>query len=418
MDYVKDEFGNIIGYKGDDLSQQQAKLSGIPQGQVPAQGQQVQVAQPEAVPTVKNNLFAKPQQNFTIPGLTPDQVASMTYTDKELEAGHQLVGERAKVQPQAVGLAEHGGIAGQNGQATRYNPQPRPQITNMDELASAMGYTSPEEEARLRKASVNNQRILAVADALRHIGNIANTVNYAPAQRFNQPWAEQQARYEHGKAQRDAANARYLSYQRQKADQERAERKLDAQIKKQDKDAERAERMNEAKIARIQQQNAKDEAWSKYYGVLAHNLEEGWPLEKAKKEAEIALKKEQTRLTSIKADNGGKLPSSGGSGGSRRRGGKARAGQGGGKYWIDVPGENGNTQRIYYPNKTMWQQGIEQYSDGSDRYQEVEKGKDALGRPQMQKVKTPYEQRSKNIREGKTYVRRGGNGKGKKKVNW
>lgn len=33
MDYVKDEFGNIIGYKGDDLSQQQAKLAGIPQGQ-------------------------------------------------------------------------------------------------------------------------------------------------------------------------------------------------------------------------------------------------------------------------------------------------------------------------------------------------------------------------------------------------
>ena len=109
--------------------------------------------------------------------------------------------------------------------------------------------------------------------------------------------------------------------------------------------------MNEAKIARIQQQNAKDEAWSKYYGILAHNLEEGWPLEKAKKEAEIALKKEQTRLTSIKADQGGFAPKKGSSGG------RARSGKSGGKYWVDD--EDG--VRHYYDHKTMFEVGARQY---------------------------------------------------------
>jgi len=89
----------------------------------------------------------------------------------------------------------------------------------MDDLVNAM-YTSPQEEERMRRASVANQRILAVGDALRHIGNIANTINYAPAQQLNSPVLEEEARYKQGKALRDKANLTYLNYQQAKAIQD------------------------------------------------------------------------------------------------------------------------------------------------------------------------------------------------------
>jgi hypothetical protein len=91
-------------------------------------------------------------------------------------------------------------------------------------------YTSPQEEERLRKANVMNQRILAIGDAVRHIGNIANTVNWAPAQQFNSPIQEEQARYEKGKAFRDRANQQYYTYQQQKAAQDAAQRKWEQQF--------------------------------------------------------------------------------------------------------------------------------------------------------------------------------------------
>ena len=98
----------------------------------------------------------------------------------------------------------------------------------MDYLNSL--YTSPQEEERLRKANVMNQRILAIGDAIRHIGNIANTVNWAPAQQFNSPVQEEQARYEKGKAFRDRANQQYYTYQQQKAAQDAAQRKWEQQF--------------------------------------------------------------------------------------------------------------------------------------------------------------------------------------------
>lgn len=100
------------------------------------------------------------------------------------------------------------------------NQQPQTQIASMDDLARAMGYTSPQEEEKIRRASLTNQKIMAVTDALRHIGNIANTVHYAPAQQFNNPVLEEEARYQKGKALRDKANYTYLNYQQQKAIQD------------------------------------------------------------------------------------------------------------------------------------------------------------------------------------------------------
>jgi len=91
-------------------------------------------------------------------------------------------------------------------------------------------YTSPAKEESLRRASIANRKILAVTDALRHIGNIYNTARGASPQTFNSPVVEEEARYERGKALRDAANAKYYSYQQAKAAQDAAQRKWEQQM--------------------------------------------------------------------------------------------------------------------------------------------------------------------------------------------
>lgn len=113
-------------------------------------------------------------------------------------------------------------------------------------------YTSPEQEEKLRKASVTNQRIMAVADALRHIGNIYNTVNYAPAQQLNSPVQEEQSRYEKGKAVRDAANMRYYSYQQAKAAQDAKQKQWEADYGLKMADAARKAGYTEAQIKNMQ----------------------------------------------------------------------------------------------------------------------------------------------------------------------
>lgn len=107
---------------------------------------------------------------------------------------------------------------------------PTSPTSGMDAVIANM-YTSPEQEEKMRRASVANQRILAIGDALRHIGNIYHTVNYAPSQQFNSPVQEEYDRYQKGKAVRDAANARYLGYQQAKAAQDAKAKQWEMQFK-------------------------------------------------------------------------------------------------------------------------------------------------------------------------------------------
>ena len=94
----------------------------------------------------------------------------------------------------------------------------------------ALLYTSPEQEERLRKASVQRQRIYAIGDALRHIGNIYNTVNGAPSQKFNSPVEEERRRYLQEKAIRDQNNYKYMTYQQAKAAQEAKQKQFETQL--------------------------------------------------------------------------------------------------------------------------------------------------------------------------------------------
>ena len=244
--------------------------------------------------------------------------------------------------------------------------------SGMNAVLASM-YTSPQEEERLRKASVANQRLLAITDALRHVGNIAHTVNYAPSQKFNTPVMEEYERYQKGKALRDAANLRYMTYQQQRAAQDRATAKMEMEFKLKQADDARKERLNDARISRYNAQNAKDGANQAYWETRARLQEEGWPLDKAIKEARKAQIEAQTRLTTVKANQGGFAPRRSGGGGGK-----------GGTYW-DYD-EEGNIH--YYPNKTMWEQGVESHSRGQQQQEEF-KTIDGYGEQKVTYKKRP-----------------------------
>jgi hypothetical protein len=312
MPYEKDIYGNVIGTGGDDTSLQNEKMAGYP-------GYNLFDKQREAAVLTQGEIESK--TGVSLGGAPVVNTAPMGSQIANYVQGNGGMPQDLSSRPKVLGadkndediLRARAGLPKSNASAggvvspatPRYTP-----ITSTEQLAAAMGYTSPQEEERLRKASVTNQRIMAIGDALRHIGNIANTVRYAPSQQFNSPVTDEIARYERGKALRDRANAALLTYQQQKAAQERAERKLDAQIKKQEDDAARNDRIADARISRYNAQNSKDKASQAYWETRARLQEEGWPLEKAIKEARKAQIDAQTELAKVKTANGGSVPRS------------------------------------------------------------------------------------------------------------
>jgi hypothetical protein len=144
-----------------------------------------------------------------------------------------------------------------NGNTRSINPNS--ETEGIDYLASML--TTPEQEEKMRKASVANQRILAIGDALRHIGNIYNTVNYAPSQQFTNPVVEEEQRYQKGKALRDAANLKYYTYQQQRAAQEQKARQWEADYQLKMADAARKAGYTEAQIKNMQDRLAQQKAY-------------------------------------------------------------------------------------------------------------------------------------------------------------
>lgn len=158
---------------------------------------------------------------------------------------------------------------------TTQNTQVQQPITSTEDLARAMGYTSPEEEEKMRKASVANQRIMAVADALRQIGNIYNTVHYAPSQQFNSPVEMERQRYQQAKALRDRANQTYISYQQAKEQQEAKQRQWEADYGLKVADAARKAGYTEAQIKNMQDRLAQQKAYQEgQLGLNRGRLEE------------------------------------------------------------------------------------------------------------------------------------------------
>lgn len=84
-------------------------------------------------------------------------------------------------------------------------------------------YTSPEDEERFLKSSLNKRRLLAITDVLRHIGNLYNVSKGAVPQQFNSPVDDEKNEYLREKSLRDANNEKYYSYKRMKDNQDAAQ---------------------------------------------------------------------------------------------------------------------------------------------------------------------------------------------------
>lgn len=172
------------------------------------------------------NLFATPKLTKPVAVFDPTKTVEQNMAGQDSPSVSNMASAyqtpQAKLQMQQVNVP----------QTPVEKPQPTVDPTSstsgIDLLASQI--TTPEDEEKMRKASVMNQRILAVGDALRHIGNIYHTANGAPAQQFNNPVNEEYTRYQQGKAMRDKANQVYLTYRQQKALQDARAKQLENEL--------------------------------------------------------------------------------------------------------------------------------------------------------------------------------------------
>ena len=152
--------------------------------------------------------------------------------------------------------------------------------SSTDGLDSVLGhFTSPQEEEKYRKASVARQRIMAVGDALRHIGNIYHTTRYAPSQKFNMPAEAERQRYLQEKSLRDQANQRIISYQQAKAAIDQKARQWEADYELKVADAARKAGATEAQIKNMQDKLAEQHRMND----LTHGLNKdrlAWQIER------------------------------------------------------------------------------------------------------------------------------------------
>lgn len=189
------------------------------------------------------------------------------------------------------------------------------------------GETDEEYDERMTR---NNMRIATLADAIRHMGNIYNTMKGGPSQQFNSPAAMYEQQMQQRKAERKAkaaavAESMYkdalLNMKRDEAAADRAYKNLALGIRG------KAQELAEGKF---EHQKGKDE----------HNAKLA--------DDKFAYKKEQDKIKNDQNNQriaiSAKRAAKSGSG----RGGKAS----GGKYWFED--KNGNIR--YQPNKTMYEQ--------------------------------------------------------------
>lgn len=339
----------------------------------------------------KNYPGTQPQQPMPQPDFQSDKAANYPSA-----MGAETTVDAPQLMPQTA--AQGAGVAGgqpANVQQTvvrQTSAQKKIPSIDANDPASGMDaisqmYTSPEQEEKLRRASLNNQRIMAVADALRNIGNIYHTTKYAPAQQFNSPVQEEQARYEKGKAVRDAANMKYYTYQQAKAAQDTKQRQWEADYELRMADAARKAGYTEAQIKNMQDRLAQQKAYQDANLALGQRRADD---SKAYNDARLKQQaKYQNTMAGIAARNA--------STNERRATAYEKKLNGGGSGIsgvapLDTPKGQINPNSRNYSNQLLQmfdyakQQGFVQESDVSKRLRELGFGKDQSDNVKRQMV--------------------------------
>ena len=182
------------------------------------------------------------------------------------------------------------------------------------------------EEDYDRRMTTNRERILALGDAMRHIGNIVNTGKGAPSQQFNDPISQEEGRYQQRKAERqrkdalDAENARKAAEMGLKEKAYEADRQYKLFLVGMKNDA---AGLNRDKFEYRQGKDARDFEEKKRHNLVS--------------EGQGA---QRIGISQYNATHKG-------SGKSGKSGSGSSA-----KYWF----EDKNGKMHYQPNKTMWEQ--------------------------------------------------------------
>ena len=189
------------------------------------------------------------------------------------------------------------------------------------------------EEDYDRRMTTNRERLLALGDAMRHIGNIVNTGKGAPSQQFNDPISQEEKKYHQRKAERqlDAENARKTAELglKEKAAEANRQYKLFLMGMKND-----AAGLNRDKFEYQKGKNDRDFEYRQ--GKDARDFEE-------KKRHNLVSEGQGDQRIGISRYNATHK----GSGKSGKSGSGSSA-----KYWF----EDKNGKMHYQPNKTMWEQ--------------------------------------------------------------
>lgn len=188
-----------------------------------------------------------------------------------------------------------------------------------------------------RRMTTNRERLLALGDAMRHIGNIVNTGKGAPSQQFNEPISLEEGRYQQRKAERqrkaaaDAENARNAAEMGLKEKAAEADRQYKLFLMDMKNDA---AGLNRDKFEYQKGKNAQDFEYRQ--GKDARDFEE-------KKRHNLVSEGQGAQRIGISQYNATHK----GSGRSGKSGSGSSA-----KYWF----EDKDGKMRYQPNKTMWEQ--------------------------------------------------------------
>lgn len=188
-----------------------------------------------------------------------------------------------------------------------------------------------------RRMTTNRERLLALGDAMRHIGNIVNTGKGAPSQQFNDPISLEEGRYQQRKAERqrkaaaDAENARNAAEMGLKEKAAEADRQYKLFLMGMKNDA---AGLNRDKFEYQKGKNAQDFEYRQ--GKDARDFEE-------KKRHNLVSEGQGAQRIGISQYNATHK----GSGRSGKSGSGSSA-----KYWF----EDKDGKMRYQPNKTMWEQ--------------------------------------------------------------
>ena len=163
--------------------------------------------QQQAVAPASSNAVGNAQQGAPQP--TPEQVQPQNYFAPNTATKDVTQGEQQEQSGEDEGLSddEKALIAMNDAIQNNYRKQYKQASDVTQGVFDYLNGGAQKEEEPYRKKNNAKEKLYALADAIRQIGNLAYVTKGATPQKFNNPVAEQEAKYQQEKALRDKDRA-------------------------------------------------------------------------------------------------------------------------------------------------------------------------------------------------------------------